>query len=238
MMKKMSSVFALFFLVLMSSLNAWAKDFPIGQKVFVAFEAGNIKDDAFIVGLVKKVMPNGDYLLDVQEYVKGHDYGSSCVPISKYEDPNATAQGYDKGWELWTDRSELNVEDLDYIVPKERVMTLDYGKHYFVERNNLYFVYGRWLSDAPVLTEGRIMRAMREAKIANLHEMLPALEMMRRHRVSFYDENNRPLYPFERIAPLNHAMDYAFELFAQDPKLEQLWSAKPRNWDEISKSSK
>lgn len=235
--KTFSSVLIGSALLIQSSMT-FAKEFKIGDQVFAAFEAGNIKDDAFMIGSVKRIMSNGDYLLDVQDYVVGHDYSSSCVPISKHEDPQATAEGYAKGWELIDDKSQLSVEDYDYVVPAANLMTVNQGKHYFVERNNLYFVFGRWKSDAPVLTEDRIVRAQREAKTANLDDMLSALELMRLHRISFYSEQNRPLYPFERIQPLNTMMAFAIKVLEEDKNLKMLWSARPRDWEIISKSTK
>ncbi len=208
--------------------------FVLGETVFVAFPAANIKDDAFIVGKVTKETAKGDYQIAVLDYVEGHDYGSSCVPISKYANQD---QGMGAGWELWQDTTKLDTKQLEYVVPKESVLKLDYGKLYFVERNNVYIVFGRWKSDAPMLTEERMDRAVREAKLAGLDEMQPAFELAKLHRQSYYGDYGRPLMAFETIAPLNVAVESVLTQLQQNPQLEQLWRAKPRNWDAISQSS-
>ncbi|MBN2646503.1 MAG: hypothetical protein JXR44_01805 [Thiotrichales bacterium] len=212
-------------------------DFMPGDSVFVAFPAGNIKDDAFITGTVKQVEKNGDYLLEVQDYVEGHDYGSSCIPMIKKEDPQAMALGYGPGWEVWTDTTKLDRERLNYIVPKAQTMKLGIGKQYFVERNNLYIVFGRWKSDAPVMTLDRIERAQSEALSAGLKELVPVLDLVATHRQTFYDDNNRPLYAFERIAPAIVLLQQAQQVLQQDATLNRLWRAKQRNWSEIGKST-
>lgn len=218
----------------LSFQSVYAKNFSKDEVVFVAFPAGNIKDDAFIIGKIKQVLKNGDYLLSVLDYVEGHDYGSSCVPMIKNEDPRATALGYDKGWEMWTDTTRLDTQKLDYVVPKENVMKLGAGKHYFVERNNLYIVFGRWKSDAPVLTVDRWNRAEREAKTVGLDELLPAFSIAKLHRQSYFADNNRPLYAFETIRPLSEMLQKAKEIMQGDKQLNQYWRAKRRDWQTIS----
>lgn len=222
-------------LTVFALVNAHAKNFSVGETVFVAFPATNIKDDAFIIGKVTQITDKGDYQVAVMDYVEGHDYGSSCVPISK----NVTQdQGLGAGWELWQDTTKLDTKNLEYVVPKESVLKLDYGKLYFVERNNVFIVFGRWKSDAPMLTVERMDRAVREAKTAGLDEMEPAFELAKLHRQSYYGDFGRPLMAFETIAPLNTAVESVLTLFAEDPKLEALWRANPRDWDQISQTSR
>ncbi|BBP45913.1 hypothetical protein THMIRHAS_12860 [Thiosulfatimonas sediminis] len=211
--------------------------FQAGDHVFVAFPAGNVKDDAFIVGQVKRVQPNGDYLVEVESYVEGHDYGSSCIPMIKKEDPEATALGYDVGWTVWKDTTKLDTQRLDYVVPKRLTMRIDEGKHYFVERNNLYIVFGRWKSDAPVMTLDRIERAQREAKAIRLDGFIPVFELVKYHRKTFYHESNRPLYASERIEPAIAMLEYLQTILQQDATLHALWAAKQRDWPKIGQSS-
>jgi len=232
-LKLLSSSLLTLSLVLTAS-GAHAQSFSLGETVFVAFPQANIKDDAFIVGQVTAITQKGDFQIAVQDYVEGHDYGSSCVPISK----NTQDQGLGSGWEIWQDTTKLDTKQLEYIVPKSQVMKLDDGKHYFVERNNVYIVFGRWKSDAPMLTVERLQRAEREAQSAGLKAMLPAFELAILHRKSFYGDYGRPLMAFEAVAPLNKALNAALELFQKDQLLESLWRAKPRNWEEIGQSSR
>ena len=218
--------------VLLSSVKA--AQFAIGETVFVAFPATNIKDDAFIIGKVTQVTEKGNYQISVLDYVEGHDYGSSCVPISKNADQD---QGLGAGWELWQDTTKLDKQRLEYVVDKASVLKLDYGKLYFVERNNIFIVFGRWKSDAPVLTIDRMDRAIREAKSTGLEEMEAAFNLAKLHRASFYDDFKRPLMPFETIAPFNIAINAVFDAFKEDPQLETLWRTKPRNWTAIKQST-
>ncbi|QKI89206.1 hypothetical protein [Thiomicrorhabdus xiamenensis] len=211
--------------------------FKPGDTIFVAFPAGNIKDDAFIVGTVQRLEKNGDYLIEVQDYVEGHDYGSSCIPMIKKEDPEAMARGYGAGWEVWKDTTKLDKQRLNYVVPRLQSMKLGEGKHYFVERNNLYIVFGRWKSDAPVMTLDRIARAQREAQNAGLEELVPVFDLVKYHRKVFYDTNNRPLYAFERIAPAIMMLEQVQKIFDQHPKLQKLWQAKNRDWKKIAEST-
>jgi len=217
--------------LLMTSMSVTSGSFKIGETVFVAYPAGNIKDDAFIVGKVTGITDEGDYKLSVIEYVEGHDYGVSCVPMVKNDGSHGN-----KGdiWSLWTDTTRLNTEELDYLVAKEDVLKLSYGKTYFIERNNLYIVFGRWLSGAPMLNIDRINRAIETAKLNRLVDMQPAFELAKLQRKSFYDTNGRPLYPFETIRPLLTVMQRVDSLFKEDPELEKLWWERPRNWKQLN----
>lgn len=222
------------FVLLITSQYAAAQTFNKGDTIFVAFPSANIKDDAFIVGKVTQITAKGDYQISVLDYVEGHDYGSSCVPISK----NTEDQGMGSGWELWQDTTRLNTRELEYIVPKESAMKLGVGKHFFVERNNLSIVFGRWKSDAPMLTVERLERAKREAKNAGLNAIIPAFKLAQLHRQSFYGDFGRPLMAFESVQPLNTALSSVFKLFEEDPELESHWRANPRNWQLIGQSSR
>ena len=237
MLKNVSWLKAAGLLILMLSVTQGVKasDFVKGETVFVAFPATNIKDDAFIIGKVTAITDKGDYQVAVLDYVEGHDYGSSCVPISKYE---TTDQGMGNGWEIWTDTTKLDTQQLEYVVPKEKVLKLAYGKLFFVERNNVFIVFGRWKSDAPVLTLDRLDQAISQAKSAGLSEMQPAFELAKLHRQSYYGDFERPLMPYESIAPLNKALKTVLEYLAADPRLEALWRANPRDWKAISETTK
>lgn len=215
--------------------QAKASYYAVGETVFVAFPATNIKDDAFIIGKVTAITDKGDYQVAVFDYVEGHDYGSSCIPISKYENQD---QGLGAGWEIWQDTTKLDTQQLEYVVPKASVLKLSYGKLYFVERNNVYIVFGRWKSDAPMLTLDRINQAIGQAKSAGLHEMEPAFELAKKHRESYYGEFGRPIMPYESIAPLNVALTKILSLFKEDPKLDGLWRAKFRDWQTIGETTR
>ncbi|WP_051640710.1 hypothetical protein [Thiomicrorhabdus sp. Milos-T2] len=211
--------------------------FSEGDTLFVAYPAANIKDDAFIIGQVKHVMPNGDYKISVMDYVEGHDYGVSCVPMVKHElAPNSDTK--DSVWELWTDTTKLDKKQLDYLVSHKDALELGYGKTYFIERNNLYIVFGRWKSDAPLLNAERILKAEKQAKLNGLEEMIPAFEIARLDRMSFYGEYGRPMQPYESIAPLIIALNRIKDLFDKDDDLKQAWYSKKRDWKAISQSTK
>lgn len=214
--------------------SAYASPFKVGETVFVGYPASNIKDDAFIVGTVQAITKKGDYQISVVDFVEGHDYGVSCVPMVKYDNPQAISSEYGQAWELWQDTTTLNKEVLDYVVSKDDVMKLEEGKHFFIERYNLYIVFGRWKSDAPMLTIDRLTRAEREATGNQLSGLLPALALVKLHRSSFYGEYGRPLQPFESIAELNKALVSIIDTFAENDALKRLWTARNRDWKQIS----
>ena len=221
--------------------SLYAAGFKVGETVFVAYPAGNIKEDAFIIGQVTRIDEKGDYQISVLDYVKGHDYGLSCVPMVKQQ-PGAGFQSesnsiYGSAWSLWKDKTVLEAEKLDYLVSKEAVMKLSQGKQLFIERNNFYIVFGRWKSDAPMLTVDRIERAEREALDANLEEILPALALMKLHRVSYYDDYGRPYRSFESIKPMSQLLSAVLKLFKEDSALKERWSAKERDWKSLSEET-
>ena len=222
-----------------AATKSMASNFTAGSTVFVAYPAANIKDDAFIVGKINQIMPNGDFKISVLDYVEGHDYGVSCVPMVKNES-NGSVKGkrLDDVWELWTDTTKLEKEKLDYIVSKNDVLDLGYGKSYFIERNNLYIVFGRWKSDAPMLNIGRVIEAEKQASLNGLEDMIPAFELVKLHRMSFYGDFGRPLQPFESIRFLVSALSEIDRLFQSDEILKMHWYAKPRDWKKLSKNTK
>jgi len=217
------------------SNQAFADSFRVGETVFIAYPAGNIKDDAFIIGKIQGINDDGDYQISVLDFVEGHDYGLSCVPMIKKENSQAVVSEYGQGWDLWQDTTTLEKEKLDYLVSKADVMKLGKGKRLFIERNNLYIVFGRWKSDAPMLTVDRLTRAEQEAASNQMEGLLPALALVKLHRLSFYDEYGRPKQPFETIAPLNKALSSVLELFSRNKMLQQVWMSHDRDWTKISK---
>jgi hypothetical protein len=214
--------------------GVYADSFKIGETIFVAYPSGNVKDDAFIVGQVKGINEKGDYQISVIEFVEGHDYGLSCVPMIKNQSKHITTSEYGSSWELWKDTTTLEKENLDYLVSQKEVMKLGVGKHLFIERNNLYIVFGRWKSDAPMLTIDRLGRAEKEAAENQMQGMLPALALVKLHRSSFYGEYGRPMMSFESIEPLNTLLSAVLETFSQDPALKTTWQARKRDWPKIS----
>lgn len=216
--------------------QANADPFRIGETVFVAYPSGNIKDDAFIVGKVIGINEKGDYRISVLDFVEGHDYGLSCVPMVKKQNKQGIASEYGMGWELWQDTTTLEKEKLDYLVSRKDVMKLGVGKHLFIERNNLYIVFGRWKSDAPMLTIGRLIRAEKEAIDNQMKGILPALALVKMHRSSFYGDYGRPRQPFEVIKPLSELLSVILEGFEKEPALEAQWKSHNRDWKKISEN--
>ena len=230
-----TSILVLVFITLSFASQSLAKNFKVGETVFVAFPAGNIKDDAFIVGKINQILADGDFQVSVLDYVEGHDYGVSCIPMVK----GSYGSGQpDEVWEMWTDTTKLNTEELDYKVPKEKVLKLGYGKNFFVERNNLYIIFGRWLSDAPMLNIEKMDQAIGLAKKNGLAGMEPAFRLAMLEREAFYGDYGRPLYAFETIKPMLKVMQKVDEIFASDSQLKKLWHERPRNWELLNDNSK
>jgi hypothetical protein len=220
-----------------ASNNVLAKQFNVGDTVFAAFPVGNIKNDAFIIGNVTRVLENGDYQLAVMDYVEGHDYGSSCVPMVKYENQQAGVQK-DNIWSLWEDTTKLNTEQLEYVVPKDKVLELGYGKTYFIERNNLYIIFGRWLSGAPMMNIERMESAIKDAKKSGLSGMEPAFRLAQKERQAFYGDKGIPLENYQTIAPLIEVMQHVDKLFSEDALLKKHWYARPRNWSFLNNDTR
>lgn len=210
--------------LLLTSPLLLAKDFQPGDTVMVAYPANNIKDDAYIIGLVRKQIENGDYQISVLDYVKGHDYGISCVPIRENEFGEATQEVV---WDMWTDRTQLYGKGMQYIVPKANVRKLQSGQFDFIERNNLYVTYSRWKSNAPIMTLDQFDMAITKAKSLDLEGLIPALQLAKKERESYYEsEIGRPYWPYETIPKLNAVLAEVIELLKSDKALDALWRNK------------
>jgi len=225
-------------IVLLFSSYAYASEYQVGETVFVAFPAANIKDDAFIVGKVNRIMANGDLNISVLDYVEGHDYGVSCVPMNKGDVGTTIPSDTDNIWDLWTDTTKLDKHKLDYVVAKKNVLKLASGKTHFIERNNLYIVFGRWKSDAPMLSADRMTIAEGQAQENGLKGMIPAFELAKLDRKSFYGEHGRPLMPFESVAPMVKTLKALEQDLNKDAIFKKHWFAKDRDWKEISQNTK
>ena len=205
---------------------AFAQSFKEGDTVFVGLPSTNIRDDAFIIGQVTRITENGDYQIKVEDYVEGHDYGAFCTPVAV---SNASSE-FGDGWELWQDTRSLRQRNLEYIVPAKNVMAHRSGQYHYIERNNTWVVFGRWLSDAPILAPERIERAINGLEPIGLAGMKPALELAIGHRLAFYDQGwGRPYWPYETVAPLNDLISQIALLLESDTVLAKLWYQRPRD---------
>lgn len=219
-----------------SNLSTLSPSFDIGETVLVAFPKPTIKDDAYIIGIVTKNLESGDYQIRVQEFVEGHDYGLSCVPIAVDETGQATQ---DSGWDLWQDTKYLSVDGLEYQVPGEKVMNLNKGKLLFIDRYNIYISYSRWKSNAPVMPVEKLLSTQDEAKSIGMLDILPALKLAQLERIAYYDpKNGRPFWPYESVSRLLPVISNIHHQLASQPDLAQLWKAYPRDWHEINQSMK
>ncbi|MPQ76055.1 hypothetical protein [Hydrogenovibrio sp. JE_KL2] len=230
-------MFSLLSVMLTAVSSAYAQQFKVNDTILIAFPANNIKDDAYIVGVVRKIRPNGDYQIAVQDFVEGHDYGISCQPIAVNSEGQDTGQS---GWQIWgKDHTKLRTQGLDYIVPAKRAMPLRIGQLNFIDRYNVYVLYSRWKSNAPVLSIDRIKTAENDAKMAGISPMIPALEIAILDRQSYYDKvTGIPYQPEESIPHLVKLFDYIQTQLKQDPELNKLWRAKKRDWKKINESMK
>ena len=225
----------IFFIMLSLSQITYASSFKPGQTVFVGFPAANSKDDAYIVGLVRKQLASGNYQITVLDYVKGHDYGLSCVPIAEDEH----GQAKEVAWDMWTDRKQLYGKGMQYQVPKDHVFKLRTGQFNFIERNNLYVSYSRWKSNAPIMPLEQFDAMIEKAGSIDLKEVTPALELAKKERQSYYESAyGRPFWPYETIVHLNQLTKEIEGILKADETLTQLWKSQPRNWDAINQSSK
>ncbi|MDY0136472.1 MAG: hypothetical protein RBS36_04805 [Thiomicrospira sp.] len=230
-MKMRSMLFG--FCLSIASFSLLANVFSVGDTVFVGIPSTTIKEDAFIVGTVSRRLDNGDYQIQVQDYVKGHDYGAFCQPV-------AVGNGdshYGKGWELWQDTRQLDQKGLEFIVAQERVRPYREAQHEYIERNNNWVVFGRWLSDAPILPVERLRRAQADGQSIGLEQMADAYDLAIAHRYAFYEDGwGRPYWPYETVTRINQYLDQIITLFKQDPDLEAHWRSKPRDKAEIKQS--
>ncbi len=210
-------------------------NFKVGESVFVAFPAANIKDDAFIVGLVTKRLENGDYQIRVLDYMQGHDYSLSCVPIRE----DAFGQATEVAWEYWTDTTKLYTKGMQYQVSQENVQNLQTGKFNFIERNNILTRYLRWKSNAPIMPMDSFYSMIEKAQKIGLDGMIPAIELAQKERRSYYDsQNGRPFWPYETIPALNKVLEHIIVLLEEDTQLNTLWRTHPKDWDSIKQSSR
>lgn len=212
--------------------NAYAQTFNVGDRVFIGFPSTTIRDDAFIVGEVTRVLESGDYQVSVEDYVEGHDYGAFCTPVA-INLPDKESE-YGDGWERWEDTRKLDQPNLEYIVKAENVMAYRTGQYEYIERNNTWVVFGRWMSDAPILAPERIERAKKTAQSIGLGGMKDAFDLAIAHRFAFYENGwGRPYWPYETIPALNGLLDRVDVLFKQDSSLKRLWLQKPRDQDQL-----
>lgn len=227
-------LYIVFFVML--STGAFAKTFKVGDTILVAFPATNIEDDAYIIGVVKKVTPDGNYQIHVRDYVQDHDYGVSCVPIAVNESGQESTKA---GWDLWDDTRQLSTSGLEYIVPADKVMKLSTGKMLFIDRYNVFVTYSRWKDNAPVMSIGKLESTKNEAVATGLKGMVPALELAIKDRASYYDpENGRPYWSYETVTKLTKLLSYVKTQLKNDPKLNRLWRENPRDWKKIDESMK
>jgi len=207
--------------------------FKTGETVMVAFPANNIKGDAFIIGVVRKVLPSGDYQISVQDYVRGHNYGISCVPMPEGE----TTQTPKVNWEMWKDKTKLYGKGMQYIVKKQNVVKLSIGQHYFINRNNLLVNFDRWISNQPIIPLDNFDEMISAASYLNLKTIVPVLKLAKAERSSYYAPHMVPRPPSEIIKPLNQVIMQVQDILKADPKLNQLWRSHQRSQKELTASS-
>lgn len=210
--------------------TAWAQNFKVGDNVFVGIPSTNIRDDAFIIGEVTRVTESGDYQISVTDYVEGHDYGAFCTPVAVVEGNS----DYGKGWELWEDTSRLQQANLEFVVAAKNVFPLRTGQYNYIERNNTWVVFGRWLSDAPILAPERIKRAQAGLESIGLAGMYDAFDLVIAHRLAFYENGwGRPYWPYETLEALHGLLDEVDAIFTAEPALEALWRSNPRDQEQV-----
>lgn len=221
-------------LVFIGFSSAHANAFKVGETILVGFPANNIKDDAYIIGIIRKQTKDGNYQISVRDFVEGHDYGLSCVPIAVDSSGKETGQS---GWEMWDDTRQLTTQGLEYIVPAEKLMKLKSGQFNFIERYNIYITYSRWKSNAPVLSVDRLETAKVEAENARISQIIPAFDIAILDRESYFDPHNgRPYLSYESVPKLTIVMTHIQKTLKNDSKLNQLWRAKKRDWKVIEES--
>jgi hypothetical protein len=206
--------------------------FNVGDQVFVGLPSNTIRDDAFIIGRVSHILDNGDYQLQVMDYVEGHDYGAFCTPVAV-----TTTSEYGDGWELWQDTRSLRQANLEFVVPRDSVMPYRTGQYHYIERNNTWVVYGRWISDAPILAPERIERARNDAANYGLEGMTDAFNLAIAHRMAFYEDGwGRPYWPYETVPFLHSLLDKVEQILAEDAQINALFFAKPRDREVLNSS--
>ncbi len=225
-------IFAFIFLALITNLSQ-AKTFKIGDVILISFPENNIKDDAYLTGIVREITIKGDYQISVKDFVGGHDYGVSCTPIAINSTGQKTAQS---GWEIWTDtRNPIN-KQLEFIVPADKAMKLSSGKLMFIDRYNIYIVYSRWKSNAAIMSISKIESTKEYAKETGIGAINSALDIAILDRKSYYDPViNRPYWAYESVKPLTVLLEHIQSLLENDKNLNALWRAKKRDWKTIEK---
>ena len=225
-------IFAFIFLALITNLSQ-ANTFKIGDVILISFPENNIKDDAYLTGIVREITIKGDYQISVKDFVDGHDYGVSCTPIAINSTGQKTAQS---GWEIWTDtRNPIN-KQLEFIVPADKAMKLSSGKLMFIDRYNIYIVYSRWKSNAPIMSISKIESTKEYAKETGIGAINSALDIAILDRKSYYDPViNRPYWAYESVKPLTVLLEHIQSLLENDKNLNALWRAKKRDWKTIEK---
>lgn len=228
--------YVFFFLMLSTGVHANSTKFKVGETILVSFPANNIKDDAYIIGIIRKITTNGDYQITVRDYVQDHDYGLSCVPIAVNEKGDESKKD---GWELWDNTKKLTNQGLEYVVPASKVVKLSTGQMRFIDRYNIYITYSRWKENAPVMSLGKLQSTKQDALSAGMPGIVPALDLAIKDRASYYDpENGRPYWSYESVPKLNDLLDYITGVLKKDPQLNKLWRNKKRDWKKIEGSMK
>ncbi len=219
----------LLFIISLVSLPIQAKVFTVGETIMIGFPANNIKDDAYIIGVVKKLTKEGDYQISVRDFVEGHDYGLSCQPIDTSQAANSNSAS-SNGWEMWQDTKNLYSKQLEFIVPAKKAMKLSTGQLMFIERYNIYITYSRWKSNPLVMSIDRIISAQQSAKAEGVEQINPAFELAKLDRLSYYDSvTGRPYQPFESIKPLTTLLDKVLVMLEENPRLKKYWTAQARD---------
>lgn len=229
---KVFQIVSLLFIILVSNISQ-AKTFRVGETILVAYPANDIKSDAYMIGIVRKITANGDYQISVQDFVEGHDYGISCTPIVIDSEGQQTAQS---GWEFWSDTHNPMQKQLELIVPAAKAMKLSTGKLMFIERYNIYITYSRWKSNAPIMTVGRIESVKEAAIEVGISAINSAFEIAILDRNSYYHPQiGRPYWAFESVKPLTKLLGYVKNILEKNESMSRLWRAKNRDWAEIEK---
>lgn len=210
----------------------WAAKFNLGETVFVGLPATNIKDDAFIVGEVTRFTEQGDIQIKVHEFVHGHDYGAFCQPVAVVN-PNNKSE-YGDGWEVWQDTKRLDQRNLEFIVPAASVMEYRPGQHQYIERNNIWITFSRWISDAPILPAEKLMIAKEDAQRIGMGGLSKPLDLAISHRMAFYEDGwGRPYWPYESVLLVNKTLDLAQMFLDKDPQVNKLWRAEKRDKEQV-----
>jgi len=222
-------------LLIISNLSH-AKTFKVGDTILVSFPANDIKSDAYLIGIVRKITTKGNYQISVRDFVEGHDYGLSCTPIAINK---AGQESTKSGWQVWQDSRNPMSSQLEFIVPANKAMKLSTGKLMFIDRYNVYITYSRWKSNVPIMSISKIEAVKIAAKDAGIEAINPALDLAILDRKSYYDPQiGRPYWAYETIKPLIILLTEIQNILNKDKQLNKLWRAKTRDWQAIEKDMK